>query len=184
MKQKMAGAITIFTFVIFLLAPAGSVHAASAGEIDARVKDALETLYRQVVGSKDTLKRAKGVLVIPKMWKAGFVVGGEYGEGALKIKGKTVNYYSIVGGSLGFQLGVQKRTIVMAFMDKTSFSKFRQTDGWEFGLDGSVAIVNVGVDGRIDSTTTNEPIIVFVFGQKGLMYNLTLEGYKISKIVK
>ena len=160
------------------------VYAGSALEINASYETTLKNLDRAVPGAMDSLKKAKGVLVIPGMWKFGIGLGGEYGEGALKMGSKVVDYYSLVGLSLGWQLGVQKRAIVLAFMDDDVLNKFQSGDGWEFGLDASAALIKVGVDGRIDTLTHNEPIIIFVIDQKGLMLNATLEGFKLTKIKK
>jgi lipid-binding SYLF domain-containing protein len=116
--------------------------------------------------------------------KAGFWVGGQYGEGALRVNGKTVNYYYIVGGSFGFQFGVQSKSIILLFMTSEALSDFRRSEGWEVGLDGSVAIANVGAGGAVDSNTLQQPIIGFVFSNKGLMVDVSLKGSKITKIDK
>lgn len=159
-------------------------HAASAREIDVSVDVALERFQNEVKGSKEFLKGAKGVLVFPKVVKAGFGIGGEYGEGALRIRGKTVEYYSTASGSIGLQFGAQTKTIILVFMQNKALEKFRNSSGWEAGVDGSVALVTVGVGGSIDSTNIRDPIVGFVFSNKGLMYNLTLEGSKYSKLKK
>jgi lipid-binding SYLF domain-containing protein len=116
--------------------------------------------------------------------KAGIGVGGEYGEGALRIGGKTVDYYNTAAASIGFQLGAQKKTIILVFMQQEALKKFRASSGWKAGVDGSVALITVGVEGSIDTTKIKDPIVGFVFGQKGLMYNLTLEGSKFTKLKK
>jgi len=116
--------------------------------------------------------------------KAGLVVGGEYGEGALRIKNKTVDYYSTAAASIGFQLGAQAKSIVIAFMTKESLQKFRNSEGWKVGVDGSVALIDLGAGKSIDTDNIRDPVVGFVFGSKGLMYNLTLEGSKFSKLDK
>ena len=135
-------------------------------------------------GGKDFLKSAKGVLVFPSVYKAGFVIGGEYGEGALRIGGKTVDYYSTVAGSWGLQIGGQKKTVVLVFMQDEALKKFRAASGWKAGVDGSVALITVGAGGSIDTTNIKDPIVGFVLDQKGLMANLTLEGSKYTKLKK
>ena len=157
--------------------------AKSAREIDASVDTALQRFESEIYGAKDLLKKAKGVLVLPKVIKAGIGIGGEYGEGALRINGKTVDYYNTMGGSIGFQLGGQVKSIYLLFMEDQALKDFRASEGWKAGVNGSVALVTVGADGSIDTTQTNQPIVAFVLGQKGLMYNLTLEGSKFNKIV-
>ncbi|MFO7962852.1 MAG: YSC84-related protein [Desulfobacterales bacterium] len=162
----------------------GLSFAASKVEIDAKVNDALKTFYNDVGVGKELAEKAAGILVFPSVIKAGIGVGGEYGEGALRIDGKTVDYYSTAAASIGFQLGAQSKSIVILFMTREALSNFRNSDGWEVGVDGSVALVKIGAGGSLDTTNIKEPIIGFVFGQKGLMYNLTLEGSKITRIKK
>jgi len=116
--------------------------------------------------------------------KAGFGIGGEYGEGALRIGGKTVDYYSTAAASIGLQLGIQSKAVFLLFLEQHALSKFRQSQGWEIGVDGSVALVKVGAGGAIDSNNIQDPIVGFVMTNKGLMYNLTLEGAKITKLKK
>ena len=160
----------------------GAAYGATAREIDVGVDVALERFHNDVRGGTEFLESAKGVLVFPRVIKAGFVFGGEYGEGALRIGGKTVDYYNTVAGSFGFQLGAQAKTIILVFMEEGALKQFRESSGWEAGVDGSVALVTVGAGGSIDTTNIRDPIVGFVFGQKGLMYNLTLEGSKFTRI--
>ena len=174
---RVAGFVLLSTILF-----TGSSYAKSAREIDASVDTALERFQKEVVGSKDMLAKAKGVLVFPKVIKAGIGFGGEYGTGALRIKGKTVEYYNIIGGSFGLQLGVQVKSVYLLFMEGTALTKFQANDGWKAGTDGSVALVTIGAASSTDTMKHNEPIIAYVLGQKGLMYNLTLEGSKFNKI--
>ncbi|MGQ3683409.1 MAG: BPSL1445 family SYLF domain-containing lipoprotein [Candidatus Loosdrechtia sp.] len=159
-----------------------SSFAKTAKEIDTNVNAALDRFRTEVKGADEFLKSAKGMLVLPGVIKGGFVVGGEYGEGALRIKGKTVDYYSIASASYGFQLGGQKKDVILIFMQEEALQKFRESSGWKAGVDGSVALVNLGAAASIDTAKINEPIVGFVFSQKGLMYNLTLEGSKFTKL--
>lgn len=157
--------------------------AKSAREIDASVDTALSRFEREVPGAKSLLKQSKGVLVFPSVIKAGIGIGGEYGVGSLLIRGnKQKEYYNTISGSIGFQLGGQARSVYMLFMDSQALDNFRRSDGWKAGVDGSVALIQLGADGSVDTTKTNQPIIAFVLGQKGLMYNLTLEGSKFNRI--
>ena len=164
-----------------LLLPAAS-QASSKLEIDLFVQETLADFYKQSSAGRELASRAKGMLVFPKIYKAGFWVGGEYGEGALRIGGITVGYYNIASASLGLQLGVQKKSQVILFMTDDALQKFRNSQGWEAGVDGSVAIANCGAAEEIDTKTFQQPIIGFVFSNKGLMYNLTIEGAKITPI--
>ncbi len=177
----LAGAM----FLGFLLVVGSSTaFAKSAKEIDISVDVALEQFEKDVKGGKEFLKSAKGVLVFPSVLKAGIGVGGEYGEGSLRIDGKTVDYYSTAAASIGFQLGAQSKRVILVFMQESALKKFRESQGWEAGVDGSVALVELGAGGTIDTTNIKDPIVGFVFGNKGLMYNLTLEGSKYTKIVR
>jgi lipid-binding SYLF domain-containing protein len=159
-------------------------RAATAREIDVSVDVALERFSNEIKGGQEFLKSAKGVLVFPGVFKAGMVVGGEYGEGALRIGGKTVDYYNTVAASFGLQLGAQKKTIMLVFMQQDALDNFRKSEGWKVGVDGSVALVTVGAGGSVDTENIKDPIVGFVFDQKGLMANLTLEGAKITKMTK
>ena len=111
-------------------------------------------------------------------------MGGEYGEGALRMGGKTVDYYNTAAASIGFQLGAQSKRVIIVFMENEALKKFRASQGWEAGVDGSVALVEMGTGGSIDTNNIKDPIIGFVFDNKGLMHNLTLEGSKYTKIVR
>lgn len=156
--------------------------AATAEMIDAGVKDALDRLQTEVKGGSVFLSAAKGVLVFPSIYKAGVGIGGEYGEGALLIGSKTVAYYNTVAASVGLQLGAQARTLILVFLKDEALQSFRESRGWKVGVDGSVALINLGAGEALDSISITDPIVGFVFGQQGLMYNLTLEGAKFTKI--
>ncbi len=185
MRYSFLGFIYVLIAAAFFSLFTGSrAEAASAVEIDAKANATLEKFYETVPAGKELATKAAGILIFPSVVKAGMVLGGEYGEGALRIGGKTVAYYSTASGSIGFQLGVQSKSIIIMFMDKTALENFRKSQGWEVGVDGSVALVTIGAGGSLDTTTSQEPIIGFIFGQKGLMYNLTLEGTKLTKIKK
>lgn len=160
--------------------PAG---AASAAKIDREVDQTLEA-FRKIDGAPGFLGIAKGVLVFPKVYKAGIGIGGEYGEGALRVGGRTVDYYSTAAASLGFQLGAQAKSIVILFTEESALQKFRDSEGWKVGVDGSVALVDIGIGKAVDTTNIKDPVIGFIFGQKGLMYNLTLEGAKFTRLDK
>lgn len=159
-----------------------AAYADSKAEIDARVDRKLAEFRAEVDGAAEVLDRAAGVMVFPRVIKAGFVFGGEYGEGALRVDGRSVAYYSTASASWGFQIGGQARTLILAFMTEEALNKFRYSDGWEIGVDASVAVVTVGAGGSIDTTQTGRPILAYVYDQKGAMANLTLEGTKISRI--
>ncbi|MDH3846678.1 MAG: YSC84-related protein [Gammaproteobacteria bacterium] len=158
--------------------------AASAAEIDVRVKETIEEFKKNVNGAEVFLQQASGYLVFPKVYKVGVGIGGETGEGALLIGKGVVDYYRTSSGSIGFQLGAQARSIVIVFMTEESLNKFRNSEGWKVGIDGSVALIDLGAGKTIDSKNIKDPVVGFIFGSKGLMYNLTLEGTKIHKLDK
>lgn len=180
--KKLAIVFAIFFISSgFFLTP---TYAKSAKEINTEVNNALKLFHQHVKGSKEFLKSAKGILVIPNMVKAGLGVGGMYGEGALRIGGKTVEYYSLAGGSVGLQIGAQKTNLILVFMDDEALKKFRSSSGWKAGVDGSVALIDVGAGKSLDTLNVKDPIVAFVFGQKGLMANATVEGSKFTKLVR
>jgi lipid-binding SYLF domain-containing protein len=158
--------------------------AASKAKIDRRVTDALKTFHEKIDGSEKFLGDAAGYLVFPRVVKAGVGIGGESGEGVLIVGGKTVDYYRTSAGSIGLQLGAQSKSIIIVFLAQSALDKFRNSTGWKVGVDASVALVDVGAGKSIDTDNIKDPVVGFVFGSKGLMYNLTLEGSKITKIDK
>jgi lipid-binding SYLF domain-containing protein len=159
-------------------------HAASAEILDAKVREAVQELYKTSSAAKELGARAQAVLVFPEIYKAGLVIGGEFGEGALLEGGRTAGYYNIASGSIGLQAGVQRKSVVIMFMTAESLKRFHDVKGWKAGVDGSVAIATLGVGGALDTETMQKPIVGFVYSNKGLMYNLTLEGSKITRISK
>ena len=163
---------------------AESAVAATAKEIDVSVDVRLADFERDVDGAKKFLANAKGLLVFPTVIKAGVGFGGEYGEGALRMNGKTVAYYNTMAASFGLQFGAQAKTILLVFLDEDTLNQFRKSEGWKVGVDGSVAVVVIGAGTSLDSSKLNQPIVGFVLDQKGLMYNLTLEGAKFTQIDK
>ena len=173
---------TVFMLIAMVMTFAGAAEAASKAKIDRRTDEALAEFTDTIGGADAVLAKAAGVLVFPKIIKAGIGIGGERGQGALRVNGKTVAYYSTLSASIGFQLGAQARRQIIVFLDPKALEKFRASQGWEIGVDASVAVVTVDVGGAIDATQLSQPIVAFVFDSKGLMYNLSLEGSKISQI--
>ncbi len=169
---------------LFILVFSFSAHAASKTELNATVHEALKNLYEDSSAAQSLGQKAKGILVFPKVLKGGLVVGGEYGEGALLKGGAIQSYYNTVSASIGFQLGAQARSQVVMFMTNEALNDFVNSKGWEAGVDGSIAIAEFGAGEAIDTKTAKAPIIGFISSNKGLMYNLTLEGSKITRIDK
>jgi lipid-binding SYLF domain-containing protein len=162
----------------------GPALAASAKEIDVGVDEAIVLFEKEVKDGKSFLQSSKGVLAFPKVFKGGAGVGGEYGEGALRIGGKTVDYYSTFQGSFGLQLGGEIKTVFVVFLEEGALKRFRESEGWKAGVDGSVSLVTLGAGGGIDTHNLKDPIVGFVLGQKGLMYNLSFAGTKFTKLDK
>ncbi len=172
-----------FALLVALLC-ATSVLAASAGKLNRESDKALQVFKEDIDGAEVFLSQAAGYLVFPRVVKVGIGIGGETGEGVLRIGGSTVAYYRTTAGSIGFQLGAQAKSIVIAFMTREALDKFRNASGWKVGVDGSVALIDLGAGKTIDSDNIKDPVVGFIFGSKGLMYNLTLEGTKFSKLDK
>lgn len=183
--KKVIGILGLLALCFAVLGgPAKNVWAASAREIDTSVDVTLDRFYREVRDGRKLAQDAKGVLVFPNVIKAGFGIGGSYGEGALRIGGQTVDYYNTVMGSIGFQIGLQKTSIILLFMQADVLNHLRTSENWKAGADAAVTLVTIGADGSVDTQKLNQPIVAFVIGQKGLMYNLTLEGTKFTKLKK
>ncbi|AJP59160.1 hypothetical protein UC34_23825 [Pandoraea vervacti] len=151
-------------------------------EIDSAVSGALDKMYASVKGSRELVNKAHGVLVFPSVLQAGFVVGGEYGEGALRVGGATKGYYNTVTASFGLQIGAQSKAVIFLFMTQDALDKFQRTDGWTAGADASVAVVKIGANGAVDLNTATSPVEVIVMTNAGLMANLNIEGTKVTKL--
>ena len=171
-----------FAIALCLAVAPFASSAASKDEIDAEVREAIANFHKHTSAGQELARKAAGVLVFPSVIKAGIGIGGEYGEGALLMGGKPVAYYSVAAASIGFQLGAQSRSQILLFMTKPALDQFRSSQGWTAGVDGSVALATLGAGGSIDTETAKKPVIGFIFSNKGLMYNLTFEGSKMSKI--
>jgi lipid-binding SYLF domain-containing protein len=173
--------LVLVTMVATIAAPRPG-EAASAAEIEADANETLHSFVRQVPGARELANKAAGILVFPSVIKAGIGLGGEYGEGILLNQQRVEGYYNLISASFGFQLGVQERSVIIMFMTQDAMRGFEERAGWKIGVDGSVTIITVGVGGGIDTDKIVSPVIGFILDQKGLMYNLTLEGSKISRI--
>ncbi len=169
---------------LIIVVGVSSLWAESKEVLNIEIKETIKQFDKEAKGGSEFLRKAKGYLVFPNVYKAGFGIGGEYGEGALLIKGRIVDYYSTAAASIGFQLGVQKKSVIVVFLTQKALDDFRKSDGWKVGVDGSVAIAKWGVGEDLNTIDFKDPVIGFVFGNKGLMYNLTLEGAKFTKLKK
>ena len=158
------------------------VYAITTKEIDASADAALDRFYQQVKDAKQFVQKAKALLIMPNVFKAGLLVGGEYGRGALRIHGKTVEYYNVVSGSFGPQIGAEKKDWVILFMTDGALKKFRQSNGWEAGVDGNVALITTGGGESGSTRNAKGDIIGFVFDDKGLMADVSFKGAKFTKL--
>ncbi|MGV1014680.1 MAG: BPSL1445 family SYLF domain-containing lipoprotein [Methyloceanibacter sp.] len=178
---------TLRAFCLILIAATVTIaeprrSEATAAKINADANATLQSFVRQIPGARELANKSAGVLVFPSVVKAGIGIGGEYGEGVLITHGDVAGYYNLISASFGFQLGVQERSVIIMFMTKDALDGFKRRAGWKVGVDGSIAIITVGVGGAIDTDKVVSPVIGFILDPKGLMYNLTLEGSKISRI--
>ncbi|KND60532.1 putative lipoprotein [Candidatus Burkholderia verschuerenii] len=167
--------------------PSSSEDAAGKADrfraIDAAVDSTLQRLYVSVTGSRELVSKARGVLVFPRVLAAGFWLGAQYGEGALRVNGQTDGYYSTAGGSFGLQIGAQSKALVFVFMTDESLAEFRRRNGWAVGTDATVAVLKIGANGQLDTTTATGPVEVFVLTNAGLMAGVSLEGTKITRLL-
>lgn len=164
--------------------PAEPARAASAAAIDARVDRAIEELLRTTPGAPELLRSARAVLVFPKVVKGGLLVGGAYGEGALRIGGRTVGYYSLAEASVGLQLGVQSAKQALFFMTQDSLERFQRADGWTVGVEAEVTAPGDGLSASLTSLDNNAPVVAVTFGEDGLLAGASLAGAKVSPITR
>jgi len=162
--------------------------AADAATIDARVNLAMGRLWNEVPSARDLASRARAMLIMPEVVKGGFIIGGAYGEGGLRLNDavegyeKKGGYFSVGAASLGLQIGVQSTSHVLFFMTDTALAKFRAANGWEIGADAEVTFPDAGLSTGVNSTTFEKPIIGVVFAADGLLVGASLEGAKYSPI--
>jgi lipid-binding SYLF domain-containing protein len=164
------------------VAPAASAD--DAAEINRKVATSLKEFRANTpLKSQRYVNKAAGILVFPSVVKAGIGIGGEYGEGALLVGGRIVEYYSVAGASIGLQFGAQARAQIIAFMTPKALASFRAAKGWKAGVDGSVALITLGAGGEVLTPDADKQAVIgYVYGSKGLMYNLSFEGQKYSKL--
>ena len=159
-----------------------SDRAAHKAEIDAGADAALSKLYAENPAAKELASRAKGIAIFPNIVKGGLGVGGESGDGVLRVGGKPVGYYNTSGASVGFQAGIQSYSQVLMFLTDEALAGFRDSSGWEAGVDGSVAVLQSGASGKLDTTNIADPVVGYVFGEQGLMADAAIEGSKYTRL--
>jgi len=187
-KSHMRKMLLALACLAFILSPFAATTSHSrtktAREINMEVNRALNVFTHQVRGGREILNSAKAVLIIPNVVKAGLGLGGEYGEGELRIGGKTVAYYNIAGGSTGFEIGAEKKDLILVFTQEEALRHFRASSDWTAGFDGGVTFIDAGREKYADTFTIKDPVVAFVFGERGLMVDASIEGVKFSKMHK
>ena len=186
MRRDLRFITGLFVFAMLMIAMGmyQPVFAATAAEIDRDVDSALQKLYDKTPAARELAKVAKGILVFPDIVKGGLIIGGQYGEGALRVNGKTVGYYSSVAASYGLQAGVQSFGYALFFMTDSALDYLKKSEGWEIGTGPSLVIVDAGAAASLTTTTAKSDIYAFFFDQKGLMAGIGIQGSKITKVDK
>jgi lipid-binding SYLF domain-containing protein len=174
--------LMVVTLMLVLAAHPQPVNAADKAEIDKSADAALQKLYKDTPAAKALAEKAVAVLVFPKIRKAGFVVGGQGGDGVLRENGVSTGYYRSLAVSYGLQAGVQSFGYVMIFMKPSALEYLQKSEGWEIGVGPSIVIVDKGAAKSLTTTTAKADIYAFIFHQKGLMAGIGLQGTKITKI--
>ncbi|KUZ27614.1 YSC84-related protein [Burkholderia territorii] len=159
-----------------------ATNASKRQAIDSSVDATLSRMYSTVKGSRELVAKSRGVLVFPDVIQAGFIVGGQTGNGALRVGGSTVGYYNTSSLSVGLQAGAQSKAIVFLFMTQEALDEFRGSDGWAAGAGASVALVKMGANGAVDTTTATAPVQVIVLTNAGLMGDVSINGTKVTKL--
>jgi len=180
--RLLAASVLLLATVMLTGLLTESVWAASAREIDAQATQALKILYKSNPAAKTLADKAKGVLIFPNIVKAGFMVGGQFGDGALRKRGKTVAYYRSLAASYGFQAGAQSFGYVLFFMDNESLEYLEKSDGWELGSGPSLVVLDKGFGKTLSTTTMQKGVYAYIFDQKGLMGGIGIQGSKITRI--
>jgi lipid-binding SYLF domain-containing protein len=156
--------------------------ASSKSTVDAQTDATLSRLYSEVPGAREIGATAKGILVFPAVVGGSFVVGAEYGRGALRSSDTARRYYSVAVGSVGWQVGAQSKAIVYMFTTTEALDKFRNSKGWTAGVDATVAVANVGANGSVDTTSMRAPVVGFVMANSGLEVGASVQGMKVSEL--
>jgi lipid-binding SYLF domain-containing protein len=161
-----------------------AVALAATEDLNMRVEDTLNRFYAQNEQNRDLVEKAAAVLVFPSVTKAGAGVGGEYGEGELKVGTKTAGYYKVTGASIGATLGAARRSEVIVFKTAEARDKFISKKDWTIGADLGVAVAKTGAGREYDTETLHKPVVAFVFGEKGLIADASIEGAKLTRLPK
>jgi lipid-binding SYLF domain-containing protein len=181
-NKLLLSAILVIAIATISTLSAGLALAASATEIDRDATQALSMLYRTTPGAKALADKSKAILIFPSIVKGGFIVAGQFGDGALRKRGRTVGYYRSIAASYGFQAGAQSFGYVLFFMDEASLRYLNNSGGWELGTGPSLVVLDKGFGKNLSTTTLQKGVYAFIFNQKGLMGGIGIQGSKITKI--
>ena len=179
---RIAAVILICSTAILMLATPRPAGAASVAGVEGDAEAALEALYTKTPAAKALGAKAKGILVFPNIVKAGFLVGAQYGEGVMFKGGQNAGNYRVTAGSYGLQAGAQKFGYAMFLMTDSAMDYLEKSAGWEIGVGPSVVVVDQGKARTLTTTTAQSDVYAFIFGQKGLMAGLGLQGSKITRV--
>jgi lipid-binding SYLF domain-containing protein len=182
--EKSLKSLSMAGIAAMLLSVGSAALAIDTAALDTQVSATLDKFYALSSDHKSLVQNAAAVLVFPDITKGGLGIGGEHGDGALLKDGKTLGYYSISGGSIGLTFGLSHHSQVVLFNTPQARDKFLKSGDWAIGADASVAVMKKGAGGNYDTQSLSKPVIVFVFGEKGLMGDASIGGAKISKIAK
>lgn len=185
MNHRYRGGVTwharVFALLMAMLPVAGIARGDTAREIDSSADAALTEFRRTVKGADEYLAAAKGVLVVPHVKKVGLIAGGQWGEGTLRVGGKTVAYYKMTAASVGFQAGYQEANYLFIFLTGEALQKFRTGKGWDAGIDAGVTVVDESIGASVDTLKAKSSVVAFIFGKEGLMGGYSLKGQKLTQ---
>lgn len=184
MKNWTRRGIILSAGTLALSACANGTSTAKRNKIDINVESTLNEMHHSLPFTRDLEKRAAGILVIPNLIKGGLIYGGTYGEGSMLVKNAPVDYYSVAGASFGLQIGLEKLSTVLFFMNSRSLREFRAKSGWTIGLDLELTLLTEGQNAAIDSNTYQDEVYAVAFGHKGLLAGISLEGTKYTRIIR
>lgn len=182
MNSNRRGLLIALTSVMILGLVACSTTDTERADIDARAKVALDNLYAQTPAARSLAEDSAGVLVFPDVTQAGLIVGGQYGTGVMFKDGQPAGHYNITGGSLGLQAGAQSFSQAYFFTTQEALKTFEETKGFEVGAGLDFAVADVGASGDVSSSTLQKPLVIFVWGQQGLIAGVKVEGQKITQL--
>lgn len=189
-QSERANVITLAVGLIVLIGlcltttPSYAITQAERATVDTNGDEAVKDFEKKVPQAKELLKKAKGVLVMPALYKAGFVGAAQYGDGVLRVGGKPVDYYNLVAFSFGVQLGAEKIGMIMLFNSDEALATFRRNPGFEVGAEAGVTVITIGEGASFDTTKAAQPIVAFTFAHRGAMAGVSLKGAKFTRLEK